>query len=124
MAVFACVPPAQDSALWPHRELHRRPQWRCSHAFPPPSAAFRGLIGSSTECPMATFAWRPRSISAEPHSFRDAIWNATGGTNGCARMCSCPISAHPLHASWPHGEIHRRRCTQRRYSKLHMVGPF
>eukprot|EP00959_Pyramimonas_sp_CCMP1952_P299764 6269982-Pyramimonas_sp.AAC.1 len=30
---------------WPHREPHRRPQWRRPHAFAPPVAAFRGPRG-------------------------------------------------------------------------------
>ena len=36
---------------WPYRELHRRSQWRSPHAPLPPSTAFRGPIGSSTEGP-------------------------------------------------------------------------
>eukprot|EP00959_Pyramimonas_sp_CCMP1952_P142187 2976189-Pyramimonas_sp.AAC.1 len=48
VAVFACVPPTQDSVSWPHIELHLRPEWRCSHAYPPPRTAFRGPTGSST----------------------------------------------------------------------------
>eukprot|EP00959_Pyramimonas_sp_CCMP1952_P202559 4235920-Pyramimonas_sp.AAC.1 len=33
-------------------------------------------------------------------TFRGPIWNATEGSNGCARMRPRPISAYPLHASW------------------------
>eukprot|EP00959_Pyramimonas_sp_CCMP1952_P449555 9413054-Pyramimonas_sp.AAC.1 len=36
------------ASSWGHTE---GPLWRCSHAFPPPSKAPRGLIGSSTEGP-------------------------------------------------------------------------
>eukprot|EP00959_Pyramimonas_sp_CCMP1952_P259320 5421428-Pyramimonas_sp.AAC.1 len=43
---FACVSPAQDSALWPHRGFHRRPQWRSPHASPPPTTALRSPMGS------------------------------------------------------------------------------
>eukprot|EP00959_Pyramimonas_sp_CCMP1952_P254201 5310405-Pyramimonas_sp.AAC.1 len=37
VAQFACVSPTQYSVSWPQRELHRRPQWRSSHASPPVS---------------------------------------------------------------------------------------
>jgi len=40
-------------ASWPHKEPHRRPQWRCSHAsrheFRHTTHTVRGPIGSSTE---------------------------------------------------------------------------
>eukprot|EP00959_Pyramimonas_sp_CCMP1952_P027755 582500-Pyramimonas_sp.AAC.1 len=49
VAQFACVFPIQYSVSWPNGELHRRPQWRSSHASPPPSIAFRGPVGSTTE---------------------------------------------------------------------------
>eukprot|EP00959_Pyramimonas_sp_CCMP1952_P145278 3041839-Pyramimonas_sp.AAC.1 len=49
MEQFACVSSVQYSVAWPQRELHRRSQWRSSHASPPPSTAFRGPTGSSTE---------------------------------------------------------------------------
>eukprot|EP00959_Pyramimonas_sp_CCMP1952_P085666 1791927-Pyramimonas_sp.AAC.1 len=39
VAQFACGSPAQGSVSRPHRELHRRHQWRSSHAVPPPRAA-------------------------------------------------------------------------------------
>eukprot|EP00959_Pyramimonas_sp_CCMP1952_P378958 7938069-Pyramimonas_sp.AAC.1 len=48
-AALACCSPTQGNSSWPHRELHRRPQLRSSHAVPPPRAALRGLIGSPTE---------------------------------------------------------------------------
>eukprot|EP00959_Pyramimonas_sp_CCMP1952_P306174 6407620-Pyramimonas_sp.AAC.1 len=42
MDALACSSPTQCSASWPQRELHRRPQWGCSHASTPPSTALRG----------------------------------------------------------------------------------
>eukprot|EP00959_Pyramimonas_sp_CCMP1952_P075910 1586454-Pyramimonas_sp.AAC.1 len=42
---------AQYSVSWPHRELHRRSQWRSSHAVLAPSTAFLGPIGRFTEGP-------------------------------------------------------------------------
>eukprot|EP00959_Pyramimonas_sp_CCMP1952_P398212 8343198-Pyramimonas_sp.AAC.1 len=49
MATFACASPTQYNVPWPHEELHRRPQRRCSHASPPPNTTLRGPIESSTE---------------------------------------------------------------------------
>eukprot|EP00959_Pyramimonas_sp_CCMP1952_P118485 2477422-Pyramimonas_sp.AAC.1 len=49
MAVSASASHTQVNASWPHGELNRRLQWRCPRAFPPPSTAPRGPIGSSTE---------------------------------------------------------------------------
>eukprot|EP00959_Pyramimonas_sp_CCMP1952_P265503 5551539-Pyramimonas_sp.AAC.1 len=58
--MVACVHPSQYSALRLHRELHRRPQWRRSHASAPPSTAFRGPIGSSTGGPSGDVRMRLR----------------------------------------------------------------
>eukprot|EP00959_Pyramimonas_sp_CCMP1952_P311591 6520943-Pyramimonas_sp.AAC.1 len=49
MAALACGYCAQCGISWPHRELHRRSQWRTSHAVLAPSTSFRGFTGSSTE---------------------------------------------------------------------------
>eukprot|EP00959_Pyramimonas_sp_CCMP1952_P049473 1033669-Pyramimonas_sp.AAC.1 len=49
VVVFACGSHTQYNASWPHGELHRRPQWRCSHMIPAPSTALRGPMRSSTE---------------------------------------------------------------------------
>eukprot|EP00959_Pyramimonas_sp_CCMP1952_P200845 4200744-Pyramimonas_sp.AAC.1 len=46
--VSTCVSPTQHRISWPRSELHLRPQWRCPHASPPPTTAFRGPVGSFT----------------------------------------------------------------------------
>eukprot|EP00959_Pyramimonas_sp_CCMP1952_P112483 2351938-Pyramimonas_sp.AAC.1 len=51
MAELARGSPTQYRASWPHKELHRQPQWLHSHASPPPSTAILGAIGNSTEGP-------------------------------------------------------------------------
>eukprot|EP00959_Pyramimonas_sp_CCMP1952_P084554 1768645-Pyramimonas_sp.AAC.2 len=38
--------------------VHRRPQWQGSHASAPPSTAFRGPMGSSTEGPSGCIRMR------------------------------------------------------------------
>eukprot|EP00959_Pyramimonas_sp_CCMP1952_P385951 8088580-Pyramimonas_sp.AAC.1 len=58
VAQFACVSPIQDNASWPHREHHRRHQWRSSHASLPPRKAFRGTIWGSTEGPSCAVRMR------------------------------------------------------------------
>eukprot|EP00959_Pyramimonas_sp_CCMP1952_P261297 5463019-Pyramimonas_sp.AAC.1 len=96
MAVFACVSPTQHTVPWPRRELHLRPQWRCSHAasqhsvsqphrephlrpqqrcshaYPTSSAAFGRPTGSFTLGPMAVFA----CVSPTQHSVSWPHWEA------------------------------------------------
>eukprot|EP00959_Pyramimonas_sp_CCMP1952_P061054 1275739-Pyramimonas_sp.AAC.1 len=51
--------PTQTNVSWPYRELHRRPQWRCSYASPPLSTALRSPIGTPPEISVAVFACVP-----------------------------------------------------------------
>ena len=74
----------QYSASWPHRELHRRPKWLRSHARTAPVSAHPSHV-----------SWPHR----EPH--RRPKW-----LRSHAR--TAPISAHPSHVSWPHRGLHRR----------------
>ena len=57
-------------ALWPHRELHRTPQWQGSHGGPAPfwrtPHTVRGPIGSSTEGPRGKARIRDRVHCGTP----------------------------------------------------------
>eukprot|EP00959_Pyramimonas_sp_CCMP1952_P257791 5387116-Pyramimonas_sp.AAC.1 len=76
VAVFTCVSLTHYTVSWPRNELHRRPQWRCSHAPRPPSTALRGPIRSSTKASLAVFAcvsptqysasWTHRQLHGRP----------------------------------------------------------
>ena len=86
------ISPHPSHISWPHRELHRRPQWDHPHA-PATHHTFRGPIGSSTEGPNATARMRPpypfRHIL---HTFRGPIGSSTEGRSATARM----RPPHPL----------------------------
>eukprot|EP00959_Pyramimonas_sp_CCMP1952_P334567 7006449-Pyramimonas_sp.AAC.1 len=89
-------------------EFHRRPEWRSSHASPPPRTTFSGPIGSSTEVPLAQFAcvspaqdsasWPHRELHRGPSGavrmrpplsrtvFHGPIGSPTEGPSGAVRM--------------------------------------
>ena len=114
---------------WPHRELHRRPQWQGPHAVPPSFRrtphTVRGPIGSSTEGPSG----RVR-MQFQPHFCASltrfvAPLGAPPKAPVAASACfPTTHSANPSHASWPHRAPHRRRYSQPRYPQLSRVGSF
>ena len=83
---------------WPHRELHRRPQWPSSHASPrpphvhfgTPRTRFVAPSGAPPKAPMAKFT----CVSAHtaclfrhtPRTFRGPIGSSTEGPNGQIHM--------------------------------------
>ena len=69
---------------WPHRVPHRRSQLHNSHAHLPSMSAHT----------IIRFAPPQGSLPTAPVTAPACV--------------TAPISAHPSHASWPHGELHRR----------------
>eukprot|EP00959_Pyramimonas_sp_CCMP1952_P439762 9206686-Pyramimonas_sp.AAC.1 len=97
-------------------ELHRRPQLH-SHASPPSRAAFRCPTGRSTESPSGAVRM---PLHPPRKAFRGPIGSSTEGNSCCTHM-RLPYPGQPSAA---HGDPHRLRYSQRRYSPLPMVGSF
>eukprot|EP00959_Pyramimonas_sp_CCMP1952_P418813 8773465-Pyramimonas_sp.AAC.1 len=98
VAALACSSPAQTSVPWLCRGLHRRPHWLRSHAVPPPRAALRGPVGSSTEGPSGCTRMRLR--------FSGQRFVASSGAPPkvpvAALACGSPTRDS---VSWPHAEF-------------------
>ena len=106
---LACGSLAQGNVSWPQREPHRRPQWGCPHASPPPIPAHPSHV-----------SWPQREPHRRPQWQGSHAWRANVGTPLTRFVCpqgappkapvaglacvTAPILAHPSHGAWPHSE--------------------
>eukprot|EP00959_Pyramimonas_sp_CCMP1952_P299048 6255236-Pyramimonas_sp.AAC.1 len=92
-------------------ELHRRRQWLGSHGAPPhfggPLTRLVAPQGTPPKAPVVGFAWCPAPLRHGPHTFRGPKGSSTEGASGCGRLRPHPVSADPLHISWPQRPLTR-----------------
>ena len=96
----------RSHASWPHKQLHRRPKWRCPHApaplidssFGTPLARFVAPQGAPPKGPVATPACWTSPFRHTTHTFRGPIGGSTEGPSGKVHTAPPPHFGTPLTA--------------------------